>query len=227
MRPLTRSLAAAQTTDDTGGVNFLAHLVLAPDTPEGMAGSLAPDLIRGPLPADLAPEVLDAAREHQSIDRATDRHPAFIEVRDRLRPAAGRFAGIVADVMFDHALAHAWAHHGRAEPLLGYTARVGQTLTVHRTLMPATMQDHIARMLRHHWLNTYATPAGMRLTLERMSARYARRLRIEVDLTPAADLIATAPPHWLTAAFASLWPDLQQHVHRRRHAPPHPSNRLA
>ncbi|XAL98923.1 ACP phosphodiesterase [Phycisphaeraceae bacterium D3-23] len=197
-------------------MNFLAHLVLAPDTPEGMAGALAPDLIRGPLPVDLAPGVLEAAREHQSIDHATDQHRAFLAVRDRLRPTVDRFAGIVADVFFDHALAAAWGRHGRAEPMPDYTTRVGQTLTNHHDLMPDPMHEAIGLMLRHHWLNTYATPQGMRLTLERMSKRFANRLKIEVDLAPTADLLNTGPPAWLTEAFDDLWPDLQQHVQRRR-----------
>ncbi|MEM9416501.1 MAG: ACP phosphodiesterase [Planctomycetota bacterium] len=208
-----RSHAPARTL---AGVNFLAHLVLAPDTPEGIAGALAPDLIRGPLPNDLAPGVLEAAREHQSIDHATDRHPAFIAVRDRLRPTAGRFAGIVADVFLDHALANAWPRHGRPEPMPDYTARVGQTLAEHRDLMPASMHEAIRLMRRHHWLNTYATPQGMHLTLERMSARYTTRLRTDVDLTPTVDLLSPGPPHWLTEAFDDLWPSLQQHVKRRR-----------
>lgn len=202
---------------DTGGVNFLAHLVLAPDTPEGMVGALAPDLIRGPLPSALDPAVLAAAREHQSIDRATDAHPAFLTLRNRLQPAAGRFASIVADVFLDHALSSAWQEHGRPEPIHAYTARVADTFTRQSHRIPSAMQDPIARLIRYHWLDTYATADGIGLTLQRMSARYAKRLGIAVDLSPAADLLGdSAPPAWLTDAFAQLWPDLLQHASRFR-----------
>lgn len=74
-------VASIGRSDDTARVNFLAHLVLAPTTPQGLVGSIAPDLIRGPLPRDLDLLVADAAAEHQRIDRFTDAHPAFHRTR--------------------------------------------------------------------------------------------------------------------------------------------------
>ena len=203
-------------------MNFLAHLVLAPDSAEGMVGALAPDLIRGPLPRDLRPGVLDAAREHQLIDRVTDAHRAFFTVRDRLRPALGRYAGIAADVLFDHALASHWELYRPVanEDLPGYARRVGGILTAHRHLMPERMQYATAMMVEQDWLSGYATIAGIRLTLERMSRRFSERLNRVVELTPAADLIM-GDSAWLHAAFGTLWPDLRSAVARSRLALTH------
>ena len=177
-----------------------------------MAGALAPDMIRGPLPRDLAPGVMASAREHQAIDHATDRHRAFIDVREHLRPTTGRFAGIVADVFLDHALANAWHRYGPSQPLPDYASRISQTLTANSHLMPPDMQTTIERMIRYHWLTMYTTVEGMRCTLERMSTRYADRLGIAVDLAPAGDLLQAGVPSWLDAALSQLWPDLQNHL---------------
>lgn len=198
-------------------MNFLAHLVLAPDSAEGMVGALMPDLVRGPLPRDLSAGVLAAAREHQLIDRVTDAHRSFLAVRDRLRPELGRFAGIVADVLFDHALAARWEDYQPVadEPLPGYARRVGGVLTGHRHLMPERMQYATQLMTEQGWLGGYATAEGIGLTLERMSRRFSQRLGIEVQLAPAADLLA-ADPEWLHVAFATLWPDLRSAVDRSR-----------
>lgn len=196
-------------------MNFLAHLVLAPDTPEGMVGSLAPDLIRGPLPRDMDPQVFDAAMEHRAIDRATDTHPAFIRFQQQLRPAHHRFAGIVADVLLDHILARDWHRLGDGHPLTAYTRRVGQTLVAHHHLMPQRMRWITQRMAEQDWLAGYATTDGIRLTLQRMSRRFSQRLRTRIDLAPAAETIAHQPA-WIESAFHDIWPDLTRLVQRRR-----------
>ncbi|MGB0768489.1 MAG: ACP phosphodiesterase, partial [Phycisphaeraceae bacterium] len=91
-------------------MNFLAHLVLAPPTARGRLGSIAPDMIRGPLPSHLDAQVVAAAREHQRIDAFTDAHPAFLRTRDRLRGVVDpRLAGVLADVLYDHVLASRWS----------------------------------------------------------------------------------------------------------------------
>lgn len=206
-------------------MNFLAHLVLAPDTPQGMVGALAPDLIRGPLPLDLDPLVLEAALEHRAIDLATDSHPAFLQFQQRLRPEHGRFAGIVADVLLDHVLARDWHHFGQSQPLTAYTQRVGRTLLDHPGLMPERMRWITHRMAEQDWLAGYAATDGIRLTLQRMSQRFSDRLNIDLDLAPGADTI-DRHPEWIDSAFHHLWPDLVRLVEQRRtnhHAlPAHP-----
>ncbi len=196
-------------------MNFLAHLVLAPDTPQGMVGALAPDLIRGPLPDDLDPLVLEAALEHRAIDQATDTHPAFLRLQHRLRPTHQRFAGIVADVLLDHVLAREWQRYGDGLPLTTYTRRVGETLLGHHHLMPERMRWITLRMAEQDWLAGYASADGIRLTLQRMSRRFSQRLRVPVDLTHAADTI-TRRPAWIESSFEDLWPDLLCLVERRR-----------
>ncbi|MEM1355947.1 MAG: acyl carrier protein phosphodiesterase [Planctomycetota bacterium] len=205
---LASRLAFKSIWTDTGRVNFLAHLLLAPSTPEGRVGCLLPDLVRGPIPPGLNPRVLAAAHEHQAIDRFTDRHAAFLSTRERLRPATGRFAGVCADILFDHALASRWPdfHPG---PLPSYTATIAKDLNEHHHLMPPTMRVITYRMTREDWLTTYATVAGIRLTLARLSRRITVRLGRAVDLCPAADSLDD--PDQIKALhqdFDQLWPDL-------------------
>lgn len=204
-------------------MNFLAHLLLAPPTPHGRVGCLVPDLLRGPIPTDLEPQVLAAATEHQAIDRFTDRHPAFLSTRDRLRPSCDRYAGVVADIMLDHALAAQWADHHPAK-LADYAAAVGQDLDTHPHLMPPAMRPIAQRMTEEDWLSTYATASGIRLTLARVSRRITERLSRPIDLTPAADTLDDdAQRAALLADFARIWPDLLDCVtdHRKNNQPHH------
>lgn len=198
-------------------MNFLAHLALAPQTPHGWVGSIAPDLIHGPLPDDLHPEVADAALEHQRIDRFTDRHAAFHRTRDRLEGLVeSRLRGILTDVLYDHALARGWARL-REDPLDGFIATAEQALADHPELMPAEMQTIVRRMMQEQWLASYASPVGLAERLAQMNRRINARLNRTMDLAITPQQIDRLYPA-IAEDLDWLWPDLIAHVkdHRER-----------
>lgn len=208
---------------DTGVVNFLAHLVLAPQTPEGLVGSIAPDMIRGPLPADLHEAVLAAAKEHQSIDRFTDAHRAFVRTRDRLCAVVDRrLAGVLADVLYDHVLARDWARW-RGDDLATYLGVAEQGLLAALKHVPVRMQMIVRKMIDEQWLASYATSTGIRARLETMSARLTHRLDRPMSLMISESDLAELYP-LIAADFAELWPDMIVHVDGLRGSA---SNRLA
>ena len=209
------SVAVGLALGDTAWVNFLAHLVLSPQTPEGLIGSLAPDMIRGPLPDDLHPAVYASAKEHQSIDRFTDAHQAFSRTRERLGSIVStRLAGVLADVLYDHVLARDWAQW-RDDTLAAYLEPTEQGLLGALPHVPIRMQVIVRKMLDEQWLASYATTDGIRARLETMSQRLTRRLDRPMSLSiSAADLADHAQA--LTEDFAQLWPDLLEHVDRFR-----------
>lgn len=198
-------------------MNFLAHLVLAPQTPQGLVGSIAPDLIRGPLPADLPNELAWSAREHQSIDRITDAHRAFYRTRDALRDCVNpRLAGVLADVMFDHVLARDWAEHCPGTHA-GYVAGVEQHLARQLDDLPAGMRRPVALMIEQHWLLSYATYAGLCDRLAQMSARFSSRVGRAMSLVIAEHDYERVYAG-IADDFGVLWPDLQRHVEQHRRA---------
>lgn len=209
------ALADQAPLGDTGPVNFLAHLVLAPQTPEGLIGSIAPDMIRGPLPADLHIEVAESAREHQRIDRWTDAHAAFHQTRERLRACVdSRLAGIVADVLYDHVLASRWADW-RSDSLEVYVDFAQGHLMDQRHLVPDRMQQILCKMIEEQWITSYATPHGIRQRLSDMSHRLAVRVERPIDMTVSAkDLDRLIGP--IADDFSRLWPDLIDAVDRHR-----------
>lgn len=197
-------------------MNFLAHLVLAPQTPEGLVGSIAPDMIRGPLPKDLHPAVAAAAVEHQQVDRFTDAHRAFHRTRQLLSGCIeSRLAGILADVMYDHILARTWSDW-RADQLQAYVAKAERVLLDHTALMPTHMQAMIGKMNEENWLMSYATADGLQARLASMSRRVSRRLGRPFDLTLTDEQLDRVRPA-ITDDFAAIWPDLKAYVHERRH----------
>ena len=174
-------------------MNFLAHLHLADPAgaapPAALVGSLMPDLVRGPLPRDLHPEVAAQVARHRRVDRATDAHPAFLEAAALFRPRLGRMAGIAADVSLDAALCRAWpAVHPRPleEAVRGFHAGLFRG----RGFMPPRMRVACRRMIAQGWLLRYASDAGLEATFRQMSGHFSRRLGQNVDLVPAAAVAA-------------------------------------
>lgn len=187
-------------------MNFLAHLLLTDPTPAARIGSLLPDLVRGPLPDGLDPEVRQAVEQHRHVDRVTDTHPATLRAVERLREPHGRFAPIVVDVWFDHVLASAWSHYSDAA-WGEFVHGVYDDLINHPYLTPPAMWQLSRRMARQDWLGCYATRDGVELTLRRMSRRLRERLGRPVRLDAAmADLDRVSAA--IADDFHTLWLDL-------------------
>jgi acyl carrier protein phosphodiesterase len=153
------------------------------------------DLVRG---RDLSayPAPLQAAiRQHRRVDALTDAHPVVAEVRARFAPGARRYAGIVLDVAWDHALARRWAEFS-TESLAAFAQRAGEAIESGgewfvRAGGEAPDAARFAELLR-----SYESEAG----IDRALGRIARRLR-----EPQRLLDAAAP--W-REHFAALQPGL-------------------
>ncbi len=172
-------------------MNFLAHLYLARPRevapPLELVGNLMPDLVRGRLPADLPAPVAAGVDRHRAVDRWCDAHPAFGRTRRRLTsslaPTQGRFAGIVADVLFDHALSLRWSEHHEL-PLPDFIAScyAGLTDPDATAVMPPRMAAAVTLMVEQDWLGRYRTDAGLTATFRQMSERFSQRFDRAVSL---------------------------------------------
>lgn len=198
-------------------MNFLAHLVLGPQTPDGFCGAIAPDMIRGPLPESLPIQVMAAAVEHQRIDRFTDAHPAFYRTRDRLRGIIEpRLAGVLTDVVYDHVLARDWPRW-RSEPFNDYVSAAERHLADRLPMLPEDARWRVRLMIDQHWLLSYPTVRGLRARLTQMSERLTRRIGRPMSLTPSAGDLERVYPD-VADDFSTLWPDLLAFVAEHRAA---------
>lgn len=103
-------------------MNFLAHLHLAERAALPLAGAILGDYFRGALPASLPSALARSVQLHRRIDATTDRHPVVAAARAGFPQGARRYAGILLDILFDHALALDWARYS-AEPLERFAPR--------------------------------------------------------------------------------------------------------
>ncbi|RZK26682.1 MAG: DUF479 domain-containing protein, partial [Hymenobacter sp.] len=121
---------SAGLTPGAAAMNFLAHLYLAgpeaaaPTYAGHLLGQFIADSVPGRQLAGYQPEVQAGIRMHRAIDTFTDQHPVVRRSTARLRAAgAGKYAGVVADVFYDHFLAANFQEFS-AESLPAFTQRV-------------------------------------------------------------------------------------------------------
>jgi acyl carrier protein phosphodiesterase len=86
-------------------MNFLAHALLAGDSPALVVGGVVGDWIKGPLPGALPDDLARGVALHRAIDTFAETHPAFCLSRARMSPARRRYAGVLVDIFWDHLLA--------------------------------------------------------------------------------------------------------------------------
>jgi acyl carrier protein phosphodiesterase len=191
-------------------MNFLAHLALVDGDAPSRIGAILPDLVRGRLPDDLHPRVRAAALHHRRVDAFTDTHPLVATSVTRLRPACGRYSGIVVDVLYDHLLAADFERwHG--QPLRPFVDEVYAQFSDNEPLMPSRMRLITQRMIEQDWLGSYVTIQGIAQRLAQMSARFAQRFGREVNLLGAIDTFDVYAPG-LRADFDAFYPQLRDAV---------------
>lgn len=183
-------------------MNFLAHLFLSPEDEELLAGNFIGDFISNrDLPA--LPEGLrQGVMLHRHIDTFTDNHPRVREVLQLLRPAHGKYAGVVWDVMGDALLTRHWSRFHPVS-LREFTTMVYAMLNRQRHLMPEPMYSRLPRMIEEDWLMKAGHEESIDFSLERISRRASRPEWLQGGIESYRRHLTE-----LEAAFLDFFPDL-------------------
>jgi acyl carrier protein phosphodiesterase len=149
-------------------MNYLGHLYLAGQDPLVVVGNFMADAVKGRDLSRFPEAVQRGIRMHRAIDTFTDAHPLQRAGRERLRPHAGRYSGVVMDLFFDHLLAVDWGRW-HTDALPDFAQRMYALLQAHAHLMPHRTQDMLSYMVRYDWLTSYATTEGLARALHGLS----------------------------------------------------------
>jgi len=154
-------------------LNFLAHFHLAERTDASQVGALLGDFVTG-TPESLADrfpaELIEGIMLHRAIDRFTDDHAIFLEVKKLLTEKRRRFAGIVIDIFFDHFLALHWHEFGEGS-LEEFIEGRYRLLEKHEDWLTPELREILPRMRNENWLSAYEDKAGLALTFRRIRGR--------------------------------------------------------
>lgn len=202
---LTSQAAVAISTHacEPVGMNFLAHLYLADITHTSFAGALLGDFVRGRLDGGFGPSLATGIALHRRVDSYTDNHPIVRKAFQRFEPPFRRYAGILADVYFDHLLARRWPQFCDA-PLEAFAERacgaIRRQWPRHHPPFPAERLDRLPALLI-----SYRTPDGIDDALAGLDARLSRASPLPGAL-PHLQAHDTA----LSADFDAFFPALIQ-----------------
>ncbi|ERJ18106.1 hypothetical protein T35B1_18008 [Salinisphaera shabanensis T35B1] len=169
-------------------MNLLAHLLLAERTGTSFAGQILGDEIKGRLDDRFSPTIRHGIRLHRAIDGHSDAHSSHRRLRNLFDAPLRRYAGILVDIGFDHALARAWAcFHEQTLEQFAHRAQ-------HRVIAEWPAMAPFGKT-RLRWMETiligYREPPGIQRALDSVAARL-RRDNPVANALPALQMHAAA-----------------------------------
>lgn len=191
-------------------MNHLAHARLSPATPEWRTGAVVGDFVRGSDLAALPTLVRAGVELHRAIDAFTDRHPAFVQSKQRVRGELRRFAGVLVDVFYDHLLLQRWDELSPDVPAARFAATVYDDLDRHRAVLPPRLLHVLPRMVENRWLEQARDEDGV----ERVLGRIGMRMRRDVAIERGIDSLR-ADRDGFAADFAAFWPEVRAFADER------------
>lgn len=153
-------------------MNHLAHCFLSFANEDLLVGNFIGDFVKGSAWKNHAEGVQRGILLHRAIDSFTDNHPMTHRSKERIRPFAGRYAGPVVDVLYDHLLAIHWEKYAD-EPFDAFAEKTYRSLEKRAAEMPEELRERLPRMLAGHFLHGYQTREGLEWVLDRFSRRMA------------------------------------------------------
>ncbi|MEN3041636.1 MAG: ACP phosphodiesterase [Bacteroidia bacterium] len=158
-------------------MHHLGHIFLAESPPGFQFGAFIADGIRANRFNELPPEVQLGVKFHRWVDWQTDKHPAFLAARRLLRPATGRYAGLIVDLWMDVVLGENWSAFS-FEPIEAFEERFRcEVVPAYRAWAPLSWEEFVERLMHERLLLQFGHREGMLAHLERFIAR--RKLPID------------------------------------------------
>ncbi len=151
-------------------MNHLAHLFLAPDSPEARIGSLLGDFSRGVSVDDLPAEVRKGFQHHLRVDSYTDQHPQVRASKRLFSRQRRRFAGVALDILYDHYLLAHWSRFSERDSD-AFIKQVYGEFAEYEDLMPEPMVTVTRRIVTHDWFGHYRELENIGFALDRVSQR--------------------------------------------------------
>ena len=150
-------------------MNYLAHLWLTEQAGLPLPGAILGDLVHGRLDGRYGAALERSIALHRRVDAVTDAHPLVASARAGYGPGARRYAGIVLDLLHDHALALDWSAFS-TEPLEAFADRAAHALAAEQQGFALAGKQAPPREEFRRLLLSYALPEGMDRAVRRVAS---------------------------------------------------------
>ncbi len=190
-------------------MNYLAHLYLSHGNIDLMLGNLAADVVKGSAWEKFPEPIQSGIMLHRAIDSFTDSHTAVREMIQLVRPAAGRYAGPIVDILCDHLLACTWSNWCET-PLRIWTGNVYKELSGRLSDLPQPLPARITRLIHYDWLMGY----DQRHELEFVLSRFNQRLKEPVNIAALTQAFFDEHYDACKENFLQFFPEMIDHTLR-------------
>lgn len=150
-------------------MNYLAHLYLSGDDPDVLVGNFIGDHVKGRRFTRYQGGVQTGILLHRYIDTFTDKHPVFRESASMFKEGYRRYAGVVADIIYDHFLAANWQNYSDID-LHAFVGRSHHILMRNYFGLPGRVKQFLPFLVKSRRLETYQYFEGVTRTLNIMSS---------------------------------------------------------
>jgi acyl carrier protein phosphodiesterase len=192
-------------------MNYLAHIFLARHSDDAMVGALLGDFVKPNSGLSFSSAMEAEIVTHRKVDAFTDSHRVVLGAKQMFSGARRRYAGILLDVFYDHALATDWPRYCDV-PLAAFIARFHEALARHASILPPRLKMAAPYMIEQGWLASYEQYEGLETAICRMSARLSRN----ADLLRDGLLDLRSNYDAFIAGFREFFPELIAFVEKRR-----------
>lgn len=165
-------------------MNFLAHSHLSGDNDDILFGNFVADAIKGSDFKQYTNDIQIGIKLHRKIDFYTDHHPLFKNTLAQIRDPFGKYAGIAADIYYDHFLAKSWESHHDAS-LKNFTNHVYAVLKKNYLILPERTKRLLPFLITQNWLVGYADFDDLQLVFYGMD----RRTKFKSGMSNAVEVL--------------------------------------
>jgi acyl carrier protein phosphodiesterase len=151
-------------------MNFLAHSHLSGENRNILFGNFIADSVKGKAMNDFPNNIKKGILLHRKIDSFTDKHEVFKSSVKLIRPAYGKFSGVVVDIYYDHFLAVNWKEYSNIS-LKSFARHVYLILGNNFSLLPARTKRMLPFLIAQNWLVGYSRFDGLKNVFAGMDRR--------------------------------------------------------
>ena len=150
-------------------LNYLAHIFLSGRDSRIQIGNFIGDFVKGNRLNTYPEHIRVGIVLHRKMDTFTDSHEIVSETIALLRPAFGRYSGILVDMYFDYFLANNFTKYAPQTSLNRFAYRFYFSSLINYKYLPDRVKGFIFHFIFTNRLGKYASLEGLKRSLEIMS----------------------------------------------------------
>lgn len=150
-------------------MNYLSHIFLSKNDSNVAIGNFIGDFVKGSQFNEFPERIRTGIILHRKIDHFTDNHSVVINAKTFIRPAFGRYSGIILDMYFDYFLAKNFNQYSNGRSLKFFAFKFYLAALLKYRYLPARVKGFIFHFISTNRLVKYSTLDGLKHSLEIMA----------------------------------------------------------